>query len=64
VGVLDNAKWNVNKLLRHTIALLEAEAPFAHVHFYKKDSFSRPAAPALIAQVVTENDVVITAIGD
>ena len=64
LGVLDNTKWNANKLLRRTILLLEDEAPFAHVQFYKKDSFSRNADPALIEQVVTENDVVITAIGD
>ena len=64
VGVLDNTKWNANKLLRQTVSLLEDEVAFAHVRFYKKDSFSRNAAPELIERIVTENDVVITAIGD
>ncbi len=64
VGVLDNSKWNANKLLRQTISLLADETPFAHVQFYKKESFSRNASPDLIEQMVTENDVVITAIGD
>ena len=64
VGVLDNTKWNANKLLRQTISLLEDEFPFAHVRWYTKDSFSRNAAPELIERIVTENDVVITAIGD
>ncbi len=64
LGVLDNTKWNGRKLLEKTTALMEAEGPFAEVRYYKKESFSKNAAPDLIAQIVEENDVVLTAIGD
>ncbi len=64
LGVLDNTKWNGGNLLRKTIALLEQEAHFREVHYYKKESFSKNAAPELIDQIAAENDAVITAIGD
>ncbi len=64
LGVLDNTKWNARRLLEKTTALMEAECPFAQVRYYKKESFSKNAAPALIAQIAQENDVVLTAIGD
>jgi hypothetical protein len=34
------------------------------VHYYRKESFSRFADPALIEQIRKENDIVVTAIGD
>ena len=43
---------------------MEAEGPFSEVHYYKKESFSKNAAPELIAKIAEENDVVLTAIGD
>ena len=64
LGVLDNTKWNGRRLLEKTTALMEAEGPFAEVRYYKKESFSKNAAPELIAQIAEENDVVLTAIGD
>jgi len=64
LGVLDNSKWNAGKLLRHTVSLLEREASLVVVHFYKKDSFSRPASPDLIDRITSETDAVVTAIGD
>ena len=64
LGVLDNTKWNGRKLLEKTTALMEAEDPFSEVRYYKKESFSKNAAPDLIAQIAEENDVVLTAIGD
>lgn len=64
LGVLDNTKWNGRRLLEKTMALMEAEGPFAEVRYYKKESFSKNAAPELIAQIAQENDVVLTAIGD
>ena len=64
LGVLDNSKWNASKLLRRTVALLEADTSFASVRIFKKDSFSKPAATALLAEVARESDAVITAIGD
>jgi len=64
LGVLDNSKWNANKLLRCASAALNEGIGFAAVNYYVKHSFSKDAAPELIAQVARENDIVLTAIGD
>ena len=64
LGVLDNTKWNGGKLLAGIAGLLEAEQPLREIHFYKKESFSRSAAPELIERIAGETDAVITAIGD
>ncbi|MBX9700672.1 MAG: hypothetical protein K2X74_14640 [Acetobacteraceae bacterium] len=64
LGVLDNSKWNANKLLRGAAAALGARIPFAAVHYYVKHSFSKDADPALIARIAAECDIVLTAIGD
>ena len=64
LGVLDNSKWNANKLLRGSIEALKNETEFAAVNYYVKHSFSKDAAPELIDQIIQENDIVLTAIGD
>jgi hypothetical protein len=64
LGILDNTKWNANRLLRKTVALLGEQATFANVNYYRKESFSKDADPALIATIAAENDIVLTAIGD
>jgi hypothetical protein len=64
LGVLDNTKWNANRLLRKTAALVGRETALAAVNYYRKESFSKDADPALLAQIVAENDIVLTAIGD
>ena len=64
LGILDNTKWNGNKLLRKTAARLGERHAFAAVNYYRKESFSKAADPALIAQIAAENDIVLTAIGD
>jgi hypothetical protein len=64
LGILDNTKWNANRLLRKTAALLEAGQGVGAVSYYKKESFSKYADPALIAEIAANNDIVLTAIGD
>jgi len=64
LGVLDNTKWNANRLLRKTVAKLQQEVSFAAVNYYRKESFSKDADPALIATIAADNDIVVTAIGD
>jgi hypothetical protein len=64
LGILDNTKWNANRLLRKAAARLEAEHGIAAVNYYKKESFSKYAEPALIAEIAEANDIVLTAIGD
>src|SRR5262249_50598686 len=64
LGILDNSKWNANKLLRGAAAALGEDIDFAAVNYYVKHSFSKDATPELIAKIAAENDVVLTAIGD
>jgi hypothetical protein len=64
LGVLDNTKWNAGKLLRKTTERLGAEHRFGAVNYYRKESFSRTAAPELLDAIARDNDVVLTAIGD
>jgi hypothetical protein len=64
LAVLDNTKWNANKLLRRMTERLTAEHRLAEVNYYRKESFSRPAAPELLGAIASANDLVLTAIGD
>lgn len=64
LGILDNSKWNANKLLRGAQAALGAKFRFAAVNYYVKHSFSKDAAPELVAQIAAECDLLLTAIGD
>jgi hypothetical protein len=64
LGLLDNSKWNANKLLRGASAALGANIKFAAVNYYVKQRFSKDAAPELVEQIARENDIVLTAIGD
>lgn len=64
LAVLDNTKWNANKLLRRTSERLASEFNFAAINHYRKQSFSMLAAPELIAEIVAGNDIALTAIGD
>jgi hypothetical protein len=64
LAILDNSKWNANKVLRASIAALEKTVKFGQVNYYVKQSFSKDAAPELIAEIAANNDVLLTAIGD
>ena len=64
LGILDNTKWNANRLLRKTAALLKDEHDLATTNYYKKEGLSKYADPALIAEIAANNDIVLTAIGD
>jgi hypothetical protein len=64
LGLLDNTKWNANKLLRGVRDRLAEMHVFSAVNYYRKESFSLAAAPELIADIAANSDVVVTAIGD
>jgi hypothetical protein len=64
LGILDNTKWNAGRLLRKTAVLLGERGRFAAVNYYRKESFSKAADPALLARIAANNDIVLTAIGD
>jgi hypothetical protein len=64
LGLLDNTKWNANKLLRGVRDRLAQNHAFGAVNYYRKESFAAAAAPELINRIAAENDIVLTAIGD
>ena len=64
LGLLDNTKWNANKLLRGLRDQLAHKYAFGAVNYYRKESFAAAAAPALLAEIAAQNDIVLTAIGD
>jgi hypothetical protein len=64
LGILDNTKWNASRLLRKTAARLGDRFGFEAVNYYRKESFAKPADPALIAAIAADSDIVLTAIGD
>lgn len=64
LGVLDNSKWNANKLLRGAANTFSNDIRLAAVNYYTKHSFSKDAAPELVEKIARENDIVLTAIGD
>jgi hypothetical protein len=64
LGLLDNTKWNANKLLRGVREHLAQEHAFRAVSYYRKVGFSLGAAPELIAEIAANNDIVVTAVGD
>ena len=64
LGLLDNTKWNANKLLRGVRDRLASKHTLGAVNYYRKESFALAAAPALLDRIAAENDIVVTAIGD
>jgi len=64
LGILDNSKWNANKLLRGASSVLEKSIGLKDAKYYVKHSFSKDAAPELIAEIAQNSDIVLTAIGD
>jgi hypothetical protein len=64
LGILDNTKWNANKVLRLVRDELMQQYTFKDVNYYRKESFSRFAAPELIQEIAANNDILLTAIGD
>jgi hypothetical protein len=64
LGVLDNTKWNANKLLRALRSALEASHGLKPSGYYRKESFSRFAEPRLLDEIRANSDLVVTAIGD
>ena len=65
LAILDNSKWNANKLLRGAAAALSDQIEFSEVNYYvKTHGFSSDAPAEMIAKIAAENDIVLTAIGD
>ena len=64
LGLLDNNKWNAQRLLRQLEADLRARFQIKDVIYLRTPSFSRPAYPEMVEQMATGADVVVTALAD
>lgn len=64
LAILDNSKWNCNKMLRGVRDALQNNHKLAAVNYFTKDSFSSNAAPEMVAEIVANHDIALTAIGD
>ena len=65
LAILDNSKWNANKILRGSADALSKEIKFSKINYYvKKHGFSTDAPLEMIDEITNDNDIVLTAIGD
>jgi len=64
LGLLDNNKWNAQRLLRQLEVELGTRHKLKEVFTLRKPYFSRPAAPDMIEQIANRADVVVTALAD
>jgi hypothetical protein len=64
LAVLDNSKWNGGKLLDALVDQLSGDVRFAQINRYKKETFTKPAAPELLRDIAANNDIAVIAIAD
>lgn len=64
LGLLDNTKPNATRLLTEIGELLQARYGVGETKLYTKDYFGTPAKDELLAEIVRDVDVVVTAVGD
>jgi len=64
VGLLDNTKPNSTLLLDEIAADLKRDYGIGEIKHYVKDYFGTPVKDELFDQIVSEVDIVITAVGD
>ena len=65
-GVVETTPIPLGKRVQdlNGLRLGENDYKFAAVNFYEKESFSKNADPALLGEIIGDNDIVLTAIGD
>jgi hypothetical protein len=63
IGLLDNSKSHVRELLDHVEEILRTQYGVAEVLRWRKPDASRPAPPALLADM-QRCEAVISAVGD
>ena len=60
LAILDNSKWNANKILRGSASALSEDIKFSKVNYYvKKHGFSTDATTEMIEEIVNDNDIVL-----
>ncbi|GAX90126.1 hypothetical protein EFBL_1752 [Effusibacillus lacus] len=64
MGLLDNGKWNANKLLSEVQTILKEQFDIKEVIKWKKPNFSAPANRDMREEIARKCDFVVSAIGD
>jgi hypothetical protein len=64
VGLLDNSKYNANKILDAVAAILDQQYGFSNIVRHRKPSASKPVAPEVIEALGEVCDLVIVGVGD
>ena len=64
VGLLDNSKYNANKMLDAVVAILDQQYGFSNIIRHRKPSASKPVAPEVIESLGESCDLVIVGVGD
>jgi hypothetical protein len=64
VALIENTKFNSDKLLLRIGELLKTEYGVAECRLYRKHNASVPAHPELIAEIESAADLVVAGIGD
>ncbi|MYC07865.1 MAG: hypothetical protein F4X57_11965 [Chloroflexi bacterium] len=64
VGVIDDSKVNAKEYLEQLTDLIDQRFGIASVKYHAKPSASKPADPAVVAEMAEECDYVIVGIGD
>lgn len=64
MGLLDNGKWNANKLLTEVSAILQEQFHIKEVIKWKKPNFSAPASHDMREEIAQKCHFVVSAIGD
>ena len=64
VGVIDDSKVNAKEYLEQLTDLLNERFGVASIKYHAKPSASKPADPAVVAEMAEECDYVIVGIGD
>ncbi len=64
LGLLDNSKYNANKMLDAVADILDQQYGFSHILRHRKPSASKPVAPEVIESLGEACDLVIVGVGD
>ena len=64
IGLLDNTKAPVDKLLAHLGGHLQERIPTARIHAVSKAASGKPAGDALLGELAANCDVLINALAD
>lgn len=64
VGVIDDSKVNAKEYLEQLTDLLNERFGVTSIKYHAKPSASKPADPAVVAEMAAECDYVIVGVGD